>query len=129
MDPAEVPFPGHPAQEGADRDILAGIGMAHAKRDNAPEIAGRQAGAGHGCPVLDERDKPAQDISPPLLHPDKDVRCSRRDARTEDPAAEPALLAGFLFRFRIIHAISSPFSSGIWTKVCIGSVLCIDWWR
>ena len=109
MDSAEIPVPGHAAQEGADRDKLTGVGISHLERNNIPEIAGRETGAGNSSTVLHERDKPAQDFAPALLHPDIDVRCSRRNTRAEDPAAEPALLTGFFFLVRPVHAISSPF--------------------
>jgi hypothetical protein len=48
--------------------------------------------------VLPERDEPPEDIGAPLLNPDVDILGSRGDVRAEDPAADPALLAGVFFR-------------------------------
>ena len=106
MDPAEISRLFHTAQEGADRDVLTGIGMAHLERDNVPEISGRETRAGNSSTILHECNKPAQDVGPPLLYPKEHVRLCRRNTGAEDPAAEPALLTRFVNRYRLVRAVS-----------------------
>ena len=106
MNPADISYLFHAAQKGADRDVLTSIGMAHLERDYVPEISGRETGAGNGCTVLHECNKPAQDVGPPLLYPEEHVRLCWRNTGTEDPAAEPALLTRFVIRYLSIHAVS-----------------------
>ena len=74
MYPAEVPFFCHPTKERADRNALTRIGIAKFKGHDVPEIFGPESGTDYRFPVVHERDKPAQDISPLLLHPDIHIR-------------------------------------------------------
>jgi len=107
MDPAEVPFFCYTAQERADRDVLTVVGIAHLDRDNVPEVFGQDLGTVYRCAFLHDRNKPAQDIGPPLLDPDVHIRYSRRNTGTEDPAAESALLTGLVFCGQVIHGFPS----------------------
>lgn len=125
MDTAEISLPAYPAQEGTDGDIPAGLRVAHLERDDTPEIFGMQGSAGYPAAIVAAGSEPAQNIRPALLDPGIDIRRCWRDRGTEDPAADTALLTGFVFRFRHDHAASLPSSSGIRTKVGIGSVLPI----
>src|SRR5208283_3588785 len=119
MDPAEIPLFCHPAQERTDRHVPAGRGITHLEDHHTPEIVHREIeAADRYAPVFDKRDKPAQDIGSPLLHPGVNVCCSRCNAGAEDPAAEPALLAGLLFGNRIVHRASFHYSSGWAIRVC-----------
>ena len=97
MNSAEVPVLYHPAQERADGHIVAGLRVPHLKRDGAPEILMLEARARHLRPAFHERNVSAQDIGAALLDPDVHVRGGRRNAGAEDPAAEAALFAGFVF--------------------------------
>src|SRR4030042_3959667 len=92
MDPAEVALFCHAAQERADRDVLTRVRVAHFDRDNIPDVVSPESGTGYLVPILHERDKPAQDIGPFLLHPDVHICYCRGNSRPEDPTAEPALL-------------------------------------
>lgn len=103
MDPAEVALFCHAAQKRADRDELTGVRVAHFDRDNITEIVSPESGTGYLGSILHERDKPAQDIGPFLLHPDVHICYSRGNSRPEDPAAEPALLTWFIFPCQFIH--------------------------
>ena len=106
MDPAEVALFCHAAQERADCDELTRVRVAHFERDNISEVGSSESGTGYLSPILHERDKPAQDIGPFLLHPDVHISYSRGNSRPEDPAAEPALLAGFIVHSGSVHEIS-----------------------
>jgi len=103
MDPAEVALFCHAAQERADRDILTRVRVAHFDRDNIPEVVSPESGTGYLVPILHERDKPAQDIGPFLLHPDVNICYSRGNSRPEDPTAESALLTRFIIHYQFIH--------------------------
>jgi len=103
MDPAEVPGFCHPAQERTNRHKISGIGIAHLERDHTSKVFGYEIETVYrrgGLPVCD---KPAQDIRPSLLDPEIHIRGSRRNSGTEDPAAEPALLTGFILYCKFIH--------------------------
>jgi hypothetical protein len=113
MDPAEVPLFCNTAQEGADRNIFTGVGMAHLERNNAAEIFRFEDSTVYRCAFFHERDKPPEDISPPLFHPDIHIRYSRSNNGAENPAAESALLTGVIFRCQVIHGILIHYSSGV----------------
>src|SRR5512136_471046 len=103
MDTAEITRPCNPAQKRAYRDILPCFRVAHLERYYGTKVPGGERCAGHGCTILQESNKPAQDIGPLLLHPEVYIRRCGRDSRPEDPAAEPALLTGFIIRLRFVH--------------------------
>ena len=105
MDTAEIPVFCYSLQERADRDIFPGIGIAQFDGYDIPEISGPDIGTGnprtifHGCEI------PPQDISPLLPHPGIQIGNRWRDTGAEDPAAEPALLAGFVSSDKFVHGI------------------------
>ncbi len=103
VDPAEVPLFCYTAQERTDRDVLTRVRVTHLNRHNIPEIFRDEIGTLYRWAFFHERDKPAQDISPLLFHPDIHIRYSWCDTGTEDPAAESALLTGFFFCSQVIH--------------------------
>lgn len=114
MDPAEVPLFCNTAQEGADRNIFTGVGMAHLERDNAAEIFRFKDSTVYRCAFFHERDKPPEDISSSLFHPDIHIRYSRSNDGAENPAAESALLTRVVISYQIIHRVRFHYSSGIW---------------
>jgi hypothetical protein len=116
MDPTEVPLSGNAAKKRADRDVIAGIGITHLKRENVPEVFGSKIGAVYRSVLFPECDKPAQDIGPALLDPDIDIRYGWCNSRAKDPAAEPALLAGVIFRYAFIHRFPFPVHRILWSS-------------
>jgi len=111
MDTAEVPLFCHATKEWADRNALTRIGIAQFKRHGVPEIFSPESGTDYRFPVVHERDKPAQDISPLLLHPDIHIRYGWRNIRTKNPAAQSALFAGILFARQFFHSTTIHGSS------------------
>ena len=70
--------------------VLTGVGVAHLDRDNVPKVFGPEIGAvNRSAAVLQKRNKPAQDISPPLINPDIHVSRCRRNAGAEDREQSP----------------------------------------
>jgi len=116
MDPAEVPCPGYPAEERAHGDVIPGVRVVHLDTDHIPKVFSPEVDTVYVYTVLHECDKPAQDISPALIYPNVQIRHGRGYARAEDPAAEPALLTGLVFRCAFVHD-SIQYSSGIWIMV------------
>jgi len=97
MNPAEVPFFCHAAKERADSDIFTIIRITHLNRHNVPEVFGLKVRTVYRYAFFHERNKPAQDISPPLLHPDVHVRWCWSNIGAKDSAAESTLLTGLIF--------------------------------
>ena len=80
------------AQEWADRDVLPGVRIPHLHGNNISKVFCLDQDTVYLCSVLHECDKPAQNISPPLLYPDIYVRYRRGNIGAEDTATESALL-------------------------------------
>lgn len=110
MDSAEIAFSGNAAKKRADRNVIAGIGITHLKRENVPQVFGSEIGAVYGVVPFPECDKPAQDIGPALLDPDVDIRYGWGNSGAEDPAAEATLLTGFILRYTFIHGFPPLFT-------------------
>ena len=117
MDRAEVARLSYPAQERANGNIFPGVGVDHPDSYHIAKRFSPEAGTVYGYTVLHDRDKPAQDIGPLLLHPCVHIRYGWGNARAEDPATESALVTGFVFGYRNIHTVPIHYSSGIWIIV------------
>jgi hypothetical protein len=92
VNPAEISLFSRAAKEWADRNVLPGFRMTHLHGNNISKVFCLDQDTVYLCIVLHERDKPAQDISPPLRYPDIYIGYRRGNTGAEDTATESALL-------------------------------------
>lgn len=103
MNPTKVSLFCYTTQERTDCYIFTIIGITHFYRYNVSEVFRNESRTVYRRPFFHERNKPAQDISPPLLHPYVYVIGCWSYIWAKDSTAESALLTWFFFRCYVIH--------------------------